>query len=151
MPANIDPVYSKIGRLGNGATTFVSSSTVNASLLPLGTVGTDMFLAFTADATNGSFLRSVVAKCAGTATGNAFLLRLWLNNGSAPATATAANNTTALFRELFIPAITPSATVASPDYEIPCNVMLPPSYRVLYTISSAPGNAWWVYGVGGDY
>jgi hypothetical protein len=150
MPSNIDPVYSKQGRFGAGGTssTFsISTSTANTAFDGSGTIGTDIFVAFTADATNGSFLRSVVAKIRSTGVGVASVLRLFINNGSANGT----NTNNALYKELSIPAITATQTAATPDFEIPCNIMLPPGYRILYTFGTAPVNTWMVFGVGGDY
>ena len=150
MPSNIDPVYSKQGRFGAGGTssTFTTStSTANTAFNGTGTLGTDIFLAFTADATNGSFLRSIVAKITSTGVGVSSVLRIFINNGSTNATAT--NN--ALYKELSIPAITATQTAATPDFEIPCNIMLPAGYRILYTFGTAPVNTWMVFGVGGDY
>jgi hypothetical protein len=150
MPSNIDPVYSKAGRFGQGGTssTFaISTSTANTAFDGTGTIGTDIFVAFTADATNGSFLRSVVAKIRSTGVGVASVLRLYINNGSANGT----NTNNALYKELSIPAITANQTAATPDFEIPCNIMLPPGYRILYTFGTAPVNTWMVFGVGGDY
>lgn len=150
MPANIDPVYSKGGKLANGgtSTTFrTSASTANTAFNGTGTLDTDIWEAFTADATNGSFLRSIVAKITSTGVGVASVLRLFINNGSTNATAT--NN--ALYKEMTITAITATQTAATPDFEIPCNIMLPAGYRILYTFGTAPVNTWMVFGVGGDY
>lgn len=150
MPSNIDPVYSKQGRFGAGGTasTFtIMTSAANTNFDGTGTIGTDIFVAFTADATNGSFLRSIVAKIRSTGVGVASVLRLFINNGSSNGT----NTNNALFKELSIPAITATQTAATPDFEIPCNIMLPPGYRILYSFGTAPVNTWMVFGVGGDY
>jgi hypothetical protein len=74
-------------------------------------------------------------------------MRLYINNGSVNTTVT--NN--ALFKEITLPAITATQLAATPDFEIPCNVMLPAGYRILYNFGTAPVNIWMVYGVGGDY
>lgn len=150
MPSNIDPVYSKTGRFGAGgtSTTFrIAGSTANTNFDGTGTLDTDIWIAFTADATNGSFLRSIKAKIRSTGVGVASVLRLFINNGSTNAT----NTNNALFAELSLPAITATQTAATPDFEIPMNIMLPPSYRVLFTFGTAPVNTWIVFGVGGDY
>jgi hypothetical protein len=136
--------------VGNGGTSTSfrqPTSTANTAFDGTGTLDTDIWAAFTADATNGSFLRSIVAKPRSTGVGVASVLRLFINNGSTNATAT--NN--ALFKELSIPAITATQTAATPDFEIPMNIMLPPGYRILYTFGTAPVNTWMVFGVGGDY
>lgn len=150
MSANIDPIYSKKGRFGKGgtATTFeISTSTANTNFDGTGTIGTDIWIAFEADATNGSFLKSIKAKIRSTGVGVASVLRLFINNGSANGT----NTNNALFAELSLPAITATQTAATTDFEIPCNLLLPPGYRVLYCFGTAPVNTWMVYGIGGDY
>jgi hypothetical protein len=149
-PGNIDPLYSKTGRLGNGgtATTFrTTTSTANTALTGAGTLDTDIWAAFTADATNGSFVRSIVAKIQSTGAGVASVLRIWINNGSTNATVT--NN--ALYKEITLPAITATQTAATPDFEIPCNIMLPAGYRLLFAFGTAPVNIWMIYAIGGDY
>ena len=150
MPSNIDPVYSKTGRHANGgtATTFrISTSTANTAFDGTGTLDTSIWEAFKADATNGSFLRSIVAKITSTGAGVASVLRLWINNGSTNAT----NTNNGLYKEITLPAITANQTSATPDFEIPCNIMLPAGYRILYAFGTAPVNTWMVFGVGGDY
>ena len=150
MPSNIDPAYSKTGRHGNGgtSTTFrVSTSTANTAFDGTGTLDTSIWEAFKADATNGSFLRSIVAKITSTGVGVASVLRLFINNGSTNAT----NTNNALYKEITLPAITAGQQAATPDFEIPCNIMLPAGYRILYTFGFAPVNTWMVFGIGGDY
>lgn len=149
MAQNISPVYSRAGKFGAGgvATTFkVMASTANTALTGAGTLDTDIWIAFTADATNGSFLRSIIAKISTTGVGVASVLRLFINNGSANGTTT--NNS--LYKEISIPAITATQIAATPDFEIPCNILLPAGYRILWTFGTAPVNLWAVYGVGGD-
>lgn len=153
MTVNIDAAYSKAGKLGNGgtATTFrISTSTAQSPATPFdgtGTLDTNIWEAFKADATNGSFLRSIVAKITSTGVGVASVLRLWINNGSTNAT----NTNNALYKEITLPAITATQLAGTPDFEIPCNIMLPAGYRILYAFGTAPVNIWMVYGVGGDY
>lgn len=149
MPANIDPVYSRVGKLGNGgvATSFrIMASTANTAMDGTGTLGTSIWEAFTADPDNGSYLRSVIAKIISTGVGVASVLRLFINNGSTNAT----NTNNMLYKEQSIPAITATQTAATPDFEIPCGILLPPGYRILYTFGTAPVNLWMVNGVGGD-
>lgn len=149
MVANIDPVYSKAGRHGDGgtSTTFrTSTSTANTAFDGTGTLDTSIWEAFVADATNGSFLRSINCKIASTGAGVASVLRFWINNGSTNGTAT--NN--GLYKEITLPAITATQVAATPDFEIPCNILLPAGYRILYAFGTAPVNIWMVFGIGGD-
>lgn len=149
MPANIDPVYSKVGRQGDGGTTTtfrISTSTANTAFDGTGTLDTSIWEAFVADATNGSFLRSINCKIVSTGVGVASVLRLFINNGSTNAT----NTNNALYKEISLPAITATQTAATPDFEIPCNILLAPGYRILYAFGTAPVNLWMVFGIGGD-
>lgn len=152
MAANIDPVYSKAGKIGNGSTSLTfrtSTSTAASAATPFdgaGTLDTNIWEAWKADATNGGFLRSIVAKIATTGVGVASVLRLYINNGSANTTVT--NN--GLYKEITLPAITATQVAATPDFEIPCNILLPAGYRILYNFGTAPVNIWMVYGIGGD-
>lgn len=149
MSANRDPVYSRAGKIGLGGTsaTFTTStSTANTAFDGTGTLNTSIWEAWKADATNGGFLRSLVAKIASTGVGVASVLRFWINNGSSNGTAT--NN--GLYKEITLPAVTATQTAATPDFEIACNILLPAGYRVLYAFGTAPVNIWMVYGIGGD-
>ena len=67
MAGNTDPIYSKVGKISGVEVTAANTKSDGA-----GTIGTDIFLAFTADATNGSFVRDIktflTATTAATAT-----------------------------------------------------------------------------------
>ena len=153
MPANIDPVYSRVGAIANstiGAPTAAMptlfGATANTTLDLNSTTGAQ--IVFTADATNGSFLRSIVIKQGGpsAAVSTAAVVRLFWNNGGTAGTA----GNQVLWKEFTLPAVTPSNTVTSPDYEIPCNVILPPGHRIYATISVAQTTTgFFIYGIGG--
>ena len=137
---NADPIYTRVGDVQWIG--YVTAANTTADL----TAGT-IYLVWTADATNGGFLRSL--RCKATPAGNttATVLRVWLNNGATTATAT--NNI--LLGELTLPAVTASGTTATPELEYPVNLAIPPSYRVYVTIHTASANGWAVTGVGGKY
>lgn len=144
---NIDPVFSRVGVIGDRSTSFnPAASTALTTFDGSGqTLNTNAWVAFTADATNGSFLRSLCGKITTTGAGAASVVRFFINNGGASSTAN-----TALYKEMTVPAITANQTSATPDFEIPCNILLPPSYRVIYTFGTAPVNLWIWIGIGGD-
>jgi hypothetical protein len=105
-------------------------------------------LLFTADATNGGFVQRVRAKCAAiTGTSTASVLRLFLNNGSTPATP--ANNV--LIGEVTLPATAYSIVAASPDIEYTLNMAIPPGYRIYGGIGTAVTTGWAVSVIGGKY
>lgn len=138
MPANIDPVYSRIGAVGNSSiltptTAFPTlfGATANTTMDMSSTTGTQVI--FTGDPTNGSFLRSILIKQGGpsAAVSTAAVARFFWNNGGTPGTA----GNQFLYREFTLPAITPSNTVVAPEFEIPCNVLIPPGHRIYGAIS----------------
>ncbi|MBI1213970.1 MAG: hypothetical protein GC190_21115 [Alphaproteobacteria bacterium] len=138
MPANIDPIYTRVGDIQWSGTITAANTSKDLSS---GTVN----LLFTADATNGGYVRSIFAKPLGTNV--ASVARFFLNNGSA--TTTAANNT--MFKEFSLPAITLTETAAQLDIEVPLNIALPAGY-CLYVLLGTAVSAGWTFGViGGKY
>ena len=137
MPGNIDPIFSRIGRMewANGITA------ANTAKDGTGTVDT----VFTADATNGSYLERLNVRPRGTNV--ASVLRVFINNGST--NATAGNNV--LFAELSLPATTNSEVAAIAGSSVPMNIILPPGYKVNVTLGTAVAGGYAVAGVGGDY
>lgn len=125
---NSEPLYSRVADIQWEVTMTVAH---NAADLTTGT----SYLAFTADATNGGFVREVRFKVAPAVSTAATVLRIWINNGST--ISTAANSV--LFGELGIPATTTSATAAQPDFVYPMNLALPPGYRIYVTTATDPG------------
>lgn len=95
------------------------------------------YLAFTADATNGGFVRNARVKVNPANNGAATVVRFWINNGST--TGTAANS--AIIGELGIPATTTTATAALPDFDYPLNFALPAGYKIYVTVGTAPGGS----------
>lgn len=102
-------------------------------------------LIFTADATDGSFVRYIRGQAAGTNV--ATVARIFINNGSA--TTTAANNV--LFMQVSLPATTASASAATTAVDIPLNLQLPASYRLYFVLGTAVAAGWNLSAVGGDY
>jgi hypothetical protein len=100
------------------------------------TTGTS-YLLFTADATNGSFVKELRVKVDPTINPADNILRIWRNNGS---TITVAANSS-LFGELaLILAVGPSATNALPEWRYPLGFAMPPSYRIYGSLSRAATN-----------
>lgn len=155
MPANIDPVYSRIGAVANStiaaptaAMPTIFAATANTTLDLNSTTGSQII--FTADATNGSFLRSIIIKQGGATTstaGIACVARIFWNNGGTAGT----SGNQVLYKEFTLPAVTPSTVLTSPDYEIPCNIIMPPGHRMYGVISVAQtaGTGFFIYGIGG--
>lgn len=150
MAGNNDPIYSRVGALG----TPLAITAANTSSQGGGTIGTDIFNIFTADATNGSFVREVrmnpTATAASTAT-TSTVARIFLSTQSTGAT-TSAN--THLIAEVPLGSQTSDAPTAA-VYPIifPLNIPLPPGYSILVTNHAAPAanTAWKVMAIGGHY
>jgi hypothetical protein len=134
MAANTDPIYTRTSDLqlcgsiiGTSANTATDGTGANTSLI------------FTADATEGSFVRRVVLKPVSTIA--ATVARLWYCSAtgafSAGTTNTAANTT--MIDEITIAAWTASNTAAAPRYEIPVNLHLPVSTKLLMTFGTSTG------------
>ena len=79
MPANTDPIYSRLSDYQGGPLIVTAAATVYDIS---GTIGTDIYKIFTADATNGGFVQKVRFKYAanGTTTSVATTLKVWISS-----------------------------------------------------------------------
>lgn len=102
-----------------------------------GTLDTNVYQVFNADATVDSYLREVRVKAHPINATAATIARLWLNNGST--IATAANSS--FLAEMQIPATAASTTVPTPEFVLPVGRIIQATYRVLLTFSVAPGGS----------
>lgn len=141
MAANTQPIFT-----GTPDVQWTSTPMVTANTTADLTAGT-IYLAFTADATNGGYVQRIRFRPLGT-NAAATVARVWINNGST--TATAANNT--LFDEITLPTITVSQVAAQSNYELPLNFALPATDRIYITLGTAPNAAGWnATVIGGKY
>lgn len=128
---------------------FARVTTVNTAMDGTGTVGTNIWLVFTGDATLspaiGSYWDFLMARP--VATNVASVLRIWGNNGSTNATAT--NNW--LIHELTLPVTTASAVSSmTPLFWTPPWHLLPTTYRIYVTVGTAV-TGWDISCHGGRY
>jgi hypothetical protein len=135
---NTTPIYSKVADWQ-----WIGAITTANTTKDLST-GTS-YLAFTADATNGGFVKKLRIKHLGTNV--ATVMRVFINNGSATGTAT--NNI--LFDEVGILANTVSETAASTVYELSINEALSPGHKIYVTIGTAVAAGLAVTTVAGKY
>ena len=149
MAANTEPIFSKNGKIGSVLVTAANTSSQGG-----GTIGTDIFLAFTADATNGSFIRQVrfivTATTANTAS-TATVGRVFISSVTSGAT-TSAN--TFMIAEITLPSLTADSSTAGASYiDIPLGFPIPASYTILITNHAAPAanSAWRAVVIAGDY
>jgi hypothetical protein len=152
MPANTAPIYTRTPQCQGSIWT--SSLTANADSDGTGTIGTDMVVAFTADATEGSRVERLrympCASVPATAT-TATVLRVYISTVSSGATT---RGNTFLFAEVACPATTANqTTVAVNPIEIPMGVSLEPGETVLWSMhhAAAANTSWSCIAFGGRY
>jgi hypothetical protein len=138
MAANTTPIFANQPAVS--WVNLIAATTSNIDLT------TGYGLAFTADATDGSFISKLIIQPMGTsataATFPAGVLKIFINNGST--VSTQANNT--LIRETILPVFTngldcDSTTLIVPSYEVILNYQLPAGYRVYVGYTGALSSA----------
>ena len=127
---NSEPIYSRVADIQWAESIVTAHNVIDL------TSGTS-YLVFTADATNGGYVRELRAKANPANNSAATVMRVWVNNGST--VGTAANS--AIIGELGIPATTTTATAALPDFVYPINFALPAGYKFYVTFGTAPGGS----------
>lgn len=147
MPANTAPIFTKAPKVGSVLVTAANTSSQGG-----GTVGTDIFLAFTAGA-DGSYIDRVRLIPTGTAatTTTATVGRIFISSIASGST-TSAN--TWLVGEITLPAIAAdNASAAATLYELPLGIGIQGTYTILVTNHAAPAanTAWRAMVLGGDY
>lgn len=138
MVANAIPRFPAIGEVQWGATALATANTAKDGT---GTVLT----VFTADATDGSWVRSVRFQPAGT--NIATVGRVFVNNGAS--NATPANNI--YFGQLTLPATTNSEVAALFAPEFPLGFWLPAGYKINCTVGTTVAAGFFISVVGGGY
>lgn len=139
MAGNTTPIFSKVAdwQWITGITTADTAKNLSAA--------TTSYLVFTADATNGGYVKKLRVRHLGTNV--ATVMRVFINNGSS--VATLANSI--LFDELGVGANTVSETSASTVYELPINEALAPGYKIYVTIGTAVASGLAATAVAGKY
>lgn len=134
MPANTDPIYTRSPDIGQAGSVVGSSANTATD----GT-GANSYLVYTADATNGSYVRSIIFKPISTIAATVARVFYCSATGSftAGTTNTAANST--ILAEVTIAAWTASNTTASPQYEVALNIGLPASTKLFVTFGTSTG------------
>lgn len=136
MVANTSPIFTDIPNIG-----FAPGITAaNTAKDGTGTVD----LVFTAGA-DGAFLQKLKIRPKGS--NAATVLRVFLNNGATPTTAT--NNM--LFEEVGLPLTTNTEVASIVGLELPMNIPLPATWRVYVTLGTLVTGGYAVTAVGGDY
>lgn len=148
MAGNTDPIYTKQGAIGAVAVTAANTSSQGG-----GTVATDIFLAFTADATNGSFVREVrwtLGESTIATASTATVGRIFISTVTSGSTT---SSNTHLWQEVALAAQTPSSTAAGVPIVVPLNIILPAGYTILVTNHAAPAanTHWKAIVIAGNY
>lgn len=147
MAANTSPVFTKNGQINSALVTAANTSSQGG-----GTVATDIFKVYTADATNGSYLQYLRWIPTGTATTTttATTGRVFVSSITSGAT-TSAN--TFLIKETALTAISAdNSTGAVNEFDIPLGFVLPAGWTILVTnhVAPAANTAWRATVIGGD-
>lgn len=150
MAANTSPIFTLIPKVGFGTLTGNIGLTRSDGV---GTIGTDHFVCFTADATDGSFVSKVRISCAATTstTMTASVIRLYI---SSLTSGTVAATNTVLYQEVAVAALAAAHTSnATNNYEVAFNIAIPASYTILASIDDnlAANTRWQILTFGGDY
>lgn len=138
MAATTTPIFTNIPKINWAAAAITAA---NTAMDGTGTVTT----VFTADATDGSYVKRIVFKSLGTCV--ATVARIFVNNGST--NTTAANN--ALIMEVPLTATTASNSASNPGAEIFLDLQLPAGYKLNVTLGTAVSAGHMVTVFGGDY
>lgn len=149
MAHNAVPAFCKNGTLG----TPVAVAAANTSSQGGGTIGTDIYLALTADATNGTLVEYVRFSAAATTptTTTATVARVFASSQTSGAT-TSAN--THLLAEVALPATAADNTATAQNtIDVPLNIRLPEGWTILVTNHAAPAanTHWKAICIAGDY
>lgn len=138
MAASTTPKFVDVAHIEWGTTAITTANTAKDGT---GTVIT----VFTADATDGSWVKSMIWQPAGT--NIASVGRIFINNGST--NATAGNNIH--YGQITLPATTNSETAALFAPTFPLGFWLPAGYKLNITIGTTVASGYYVSVVGGDY
>lgn len=144
MPANTDPIYSKLGDVSSNGTTGMATGMVTATGDYTG-VSANHVLAFTADATNGGYIQRLRFKATGSNT--ASVARIYINNGST--NTTASNNS--FYGEVALPATTAINTTSTVDIDYQMNFAINPGFKIYVGLGTTVAAGWICVAIGGKY
>ncbi len=148
MAGNTNPQFTKAGEFNSVLVTAANTSSQGG-----GTVATDIFKAFTADATNGSFVETVrfIPTATAPTTTTATVGRVFISSVTSGSTT---SSNTFLLAEVTLPAVAAdNASTAVYPIDVPINFRLPAGYTILVTNHAAPAanTAWRVDVISGSY
>jgi hypothetical protein len=139
MPGNTAPIYSSKGVISWPTTALITgTSTYDGT-------GANVLTVLTGDS-YGNFVQRLRFKASGS-TASA-VARVFINDGIGTA---AADNF--LYDEITLPVVSATNTSATVTLEMPMNFALPPSYKILASITANqnPTGGWYVAAIAGSY
>lgn len=150
MAANNDPIFSKAADIqAVGPIVTVATNPYQAG----GTIGTDVYKVFTADATNGGFVQRLRFKYVANATTTsvACVAKVYISSAASGAV-TDANAW--FYDEVALPATGALTTTATnPAYDVPVGFALPAGYTILVkiTVGQSASTGWMCTAIAGKY
>lgn len=149
MSGNSTPIWSKVGDLQSSGLIATAATVVYDGS---GTVGTDVYLVYTPDATNGSYLERIRVKYVanGATASNACIMKFYTSSVN---TGSTTNSNTFFYDEMSIPATTMTTTALNPSYDMPFGFAFPPAVYVLIKVSvTQPASCGFIAtAIGGKY
>jgi hypothetical protein len=143
MAANTNPIYPKAADPSTNGTTGMPGTLTTAAADYTGISGSNALI-HTAGP-NGAIIRRLRCKAIGTNT--ASVLRVYLNNGATPGTAT----TNVLIGEVSLPGTTAIATAATADVDYPMDWRIPAGWRVYVGLGTTVAAGWVITCDAGQY
>lgn len=147
MAANNLPIFTGTPRISSVRITSATSASDGT-----GTIGTNMFLAFT-PGIDGSYVQRVrfsLSESTMSTASTAAVLRVGIATTN---TGTLTTSNYFLYQEINAATQTPTNTSSSYPIDIPLNFAIPPNYFLIVSTSVAPATntAWVATVIGGDY
>lgn len=139
MTANTSPIFARAPDLQIAGA--ILGPSAQGGGVPSQGVDANTVSFYQADATEGSYVESVILKPVGSPA--ATVVRIYVCSVTGAFTPGTSNTaaTVALVRELTLQLITASATWAQNDYEIPLDLKLPAGWRLLIGFGTSTGAA----------
>lgn len=144
MAANTQPIYSVSPDVSSDGSTGMATDLTTATGDYTG-VSANHQLVFTADATNGGYVKKLRFQAKGTNV--ATVARIYLNNGSDHTTAS--NNS--FFGQQSLPATTASNSSATVEIDYPLDIAINPGFCIYVGLGTTVAAGWVCTAVGGKY
>jgi len=144
MAGNPDPIWTRVADVSSDAGTTLGTHIITATGDYTG-VSANHALVFTADATNGGYIERIrfVAEGGNVPT----VARIYINNGSNPATA--ANNK--LYGQQSLPATIAINTATTAEIDYPMGIAINPGFRIYVGLATSVASGWMPTAVAGKY